>query len=709
MKKFKVFIASVLTYFMAMSILPVNLLETVAKAAENDHTTLVKSDYYLRGNAQYKGKALIGYIKPGFVSNDMYLSLVEGGKETPLKEMKDSLLSRIISNNKGKAVIEYYDIDGANFYEEFNFETLEFKSITGNEFQEFLADSNIYYSYGNYTSYIYGNMEENGVKIEGVLQKINESNSKYNFTISDKKYTSDDNGVEYSNDNGYLNITMYEKGAYNKEFKVKIDLYDFKIKEYNKLTDTYKYYSGVVTDKDVLIEECSEEEFERIHMEMYYQGQESFFLYHYVSDDGKKKIIEIKDNKIIANQTIDLPLWNSTKIGNDLYAYNEITKKLEIYSLENTQYKLSKEIDSLGSRLTHLKRSELPSILERANGKVYFSQIVDGNIIRKADVTSGLSKFYDINIQESDGATNILYIEGDNDGNYFISNPDNFMVVQKKTGEEPNKPEEPGKPENPGDNDNNIVIKPSEDKVVAEVPKINPNEENEIKVNTEDSAKKVDVTIKDVESLKNGTGALNITVNNGVKLNLPLSTIDKSLLEGAKDVTISLDVIENSDIVKDIKSVNKVFDFNLIVNNEDGNTFIHNFKDGQAEITLSLTDKELEGLNKDNIVVYYYNETEKKFEAMETKVAGNKVTFTTSHFSKYIIAEKLDDSLLVDKDENTTKPEENTNSSNTNNTEAGKGILPETGSVVSSSVILVLALVAVVIGGSLLIRRKKYA
>ncbi|WP_322413427.1 hypothetical protein, partial [Clostridium perfringens] len=142
------------------------------------------------------------------------------------------------------------------------------------------------------------------------------------------------------------------------------------------------------------------------------------------------------------------------------------------------------------------------------------------------------------------------YVHDEN--NMIITGVGLKTILFNKDGQDNNNPDEPSKPENP-DNNDNVLIKPSEDKVVAEVSKINPNEKNEIKVNTESSAKKIEVAIKDVESIKNGTGSLNITVNNGVQLNLPLSTIDKNLLEGAKDVTISLDVIENSDIVKDIK------------------------------------------------------------------------------------------------------------------------------------------------------------
>lgn len=699
MRKFKLFIASMLTYFMAISLLPTSLLQTIAKAAENEYTTLVKSDYYLRANGQYKDKALIAYTKPGFDSKEVYLSLVEGGKETLLKEIKDSRVSRIITNKKSKAVIEYYNSNYENYYEEFNFDNLEFRSISEKEYEDFEIDSNDFYSYGSYSTYIHYGTENKDEIIENVLQKINKSYDKYNFTISDKEPSYNMNETKYSNDNEDITIYMYEKGSYNEELNIKIDLYDFKIKEYNKLSDTYKYYAGIVTDKNVLIEEYSKsEEFENRYMEMIYQGKDSLFLYHYL-DNGKKKTIEVKGNEIIVNQISDFNLWNSTKIGNDLYVYNNGNKKLEIYSLEGNQYKISKEIDCLASKLSYLKKSEFPIMLQKENGKVYFSQIVDGNIIKKVDITNGLSKFYDINTENSNEFSSTLYIQCDNYENYFISNNNDFMIVQKNKSYDPSQPEEPN---TPGDNGNVVVI-PSDDKVIAEVSKINPNDKNEIKVNTEASAKKVEVLIKDVESLKSGTGSLNITINNGVTMNLPLSTIDKSLLEGADNVTIKLDVVENSDIIKQIKAVNKVFDFNLIINKGNESLNIHNFKDGLAEVTLNLTDEDLKELNKDKLVVYYYNDVEKTFEAMETVVNGNKITFKTPHFSKYVVAEKVTDT------NGGSSPSEGTNDNTNNNTEIGKGNLPETGSVVSNNVILVLAIGIVAIGGIMFFRKRKHA
>lgn len=106
---------------------------------------------------------------------------------------------------------------------------------------------------------------------------------------------------------------------------------------------------------------------------------------------------------------------------------------------------------------------------------------------------------------------------------------------------------------------------------------------------------------------------------------------------------------------------------------------------------------------------------------METKVDGNNVTFKTSHFSKYVIAEEIvdnDDEVTIKPDTNKPNTDSTTNNNSNNNnttnndqnkTETGKGELPTTGSVVSNNTILVLALGAVLVGGVMFIRKKKVA
>ena len=108
---------------------------------------------------------------------------------------------------------------------------------------------------------------------------------------------------------------------------------------------------------------------------------------------------------------------------------------------------------------------------------------------------------------------------------------------------------------------------------------------------------------------------------------------------------------------------------------------MHNFKDGLAEITITLTDEELKGLDKSKLAVFYYNEETNKFEVMDTKIDGNKVIFTTSHFSKFIVAEKA---------------------SNSNNGE----VLPQTGGTLDMNGLLALGIMAT-LAGIFVIKRKR--
>ncbi|MFU7515555.1 LPXTG cell wall anchor domain-containing protein [Clostridium sp. HCS.1] len=707
MRKFKLFMASVLTYFMAISILPTGLVEIVANAAENEYSTFIKSDYYLRSNALYKDKVLVAYTKPGFNAEEINLSLVEGEKELPLKVEKGVNYVRIVSDKKSKAAIQYFSNERYSYYEEFDFETLKFKSITEKEFNNY-ENNNLddFYNYGTYSTLIQGSQENRDEIIGNALDKINKSNDKYNFTIADKNYDSASYGVKYFNEKGYLEILMYERGVYNKDLNIKNDILDFKIKEYDSMTNSYKYYAGFITDKNVYTEEyLNSQEFDNRYFEMDYKGKESLFLFQYLKN-GNKKLIEVKDNEIITNQIIDFPTWSSTKIDDLFYVYDVTNKKLKIYKHEGMEYKISGELYSLAASLSFLKKSNVPMILEKENDKVYISRITNEGIKRVTNVTNELSKFYDIS-KDVD-----LSIEEVAQDTYFISTMQGFMIIRKSTNEEqtnpetpkPQEPSTPVTPTNPG-NDNGGT-KPSEDKVVTEVSKIKPNDKNDIAVKTTEGTKSIEVVVKDIEAIKNGNGSLNIVTDNRVKINLPLSAIDKSLLEGAKDVTIKLDIIENSDIVKNIKGVNKVFDFNLIINKEDGTTNVHNFKEGLVEVKLNLTDKDLEGLNKDKIVVYYYNDSTKAFEEMETSVNGNEVTFKTPHFSKYVIAEKTETK------NGETPANGGTNGSNTSTdkkTEAGKGQLPETGARVSNTTILVLAVGMLAIGGAMFFRKRKHA
>lgn len=693
MRKFKLFIASMLTYFMAISLLPTSLVQTIAKAAENEYTTLVKSDYYLRAESQYYNKTLLAYGDAKDVNGKgkITISIVENGKETILKEIEGYNDIRLYEKKGSvigiRAFKDYKNYDEQNnIYETIDLNTNKFNKISYEELKKFIADGN----------YIYEPIEpiKDKEQLEKVLNKINvESGS--DLTIKDKTLAENEYGTVYNNENETISFNIYADDKTGEVIRFGINR-NIKVNDYEYKTN---YYAGL-TYKDYTFVKV----FKYYERDQYVVGKEgkNLYIWDKLSDNNEYNLIKVVDGKFISSNKITLPenVYPNLKTVNDKI-YVSYYNKLYIYSLNNNEYKLENNISIVPNGVMFNNDSVIA--LEPSEDKVFISKITDSKVNKLVDVTEDYNKLF------SDGNDYLMNFKVFNENNMIILGLKGFIIVQKEgqesIPEEPTNPEEPNKPEEPntpGDNGNVVVI-PSDDKVVIEVSKINPNDKNEIKVNTEASAKKVEVLIKDVESLKSGTGSLNITINNGVTMNLPLSTIDKSLLEGADNVTIKLDVVENSDIIKQIKAVNKVFDFNLIINKGNESLNIHNFKDGLAEVTLNLTDEDLKELNKDKLVVYYYNDIEKTFEAMETVVNGNKITFKTSHFSKYVVAEKVTDT------NGGSSPSEGTNDNTNNNTEIGKGNLPETGSVVSNNVILVLAIGIVAIGGIMFFRKRKHA
>ena len=166
----------------------------------------------------------------------------------------------------------------------------------------------------------------------------------------------------------------------------------------------------------------------------------------------------------------------------------------------------------------------------------------------------------------------------------------------------------------------------------------NPNGKNEVVI--KNPSNEIRLEIKDIESIKAGNGYFEIK-NGENTIVLPFSLIDKDLLKEGSSIIFEMKANEDATIMAGIKGVKKIFEFNLYVKTGDNIVKIHEFKDGIATVTIKLTDEDLKGLNKENLAVFYYNEETKTFEQLETTINGNEVTFKTSHFSKFIIAEKV--------------------------------------------------------------------
>lgn len=226
--------------------------------------------------------------------------------------------------------------------------------------------------------------------------------------------------------------------------------------------------------------------------------------------------------------------------------------------------------------------------------------------------------------------------------------------------------------ENPGNDES------SESEFEIIIDKLeNPNGQNLIIIDKEYN--NIRVEIKDIESIKNGTG--NIQIKNGENsIILPFELIDKDLIKEGSTLVFEMNINPDKIITAGIKGVKKVFEFKLFVKNGNENIPIHDFKNGFATITLKLSDEDLKGLNKDKLAVFYYNEENSTFEILETSINGNEIKFKTNHFSKFIIAEKA------------------------TNKEGEK--LPQTGGN-NPTYLLILALIAVGIGSTFILKNKK--
>jgi LPXTG-motif cell wall-anchored protein len=222
---------------------------------------------------------------------------------------------------------------------------------------------------------------------------------------------------------------------------------------------------------------------------------------------------------------------------------------------------------------------------------------------------------------------------------------------------------------------NKTVVGTAKDGVLpVAVNKLDKDAANVVDVTTATTGNKVEVTIADTKAIKEGNGSLQVKAGQNELVNLPFSVVDKSLITDSSKLVLDTTVADNTDIVKGLKAVKKLYSFDLTLVDGDKRTAIHKFANGSAEITINLSDEELKGLDKNNLAVFYYNEDTKKFELMDTKVDGNKVTFKTPHFSKFIIAEK---------------------SSNSSNSAQ---VLPKTGSTFGTMSLVILGAVLVLFG-----------
>ncbi|GAA0083743.1 hypothetical protein UT300007_01820 [Clostridium sp. CTA-7] len=672
MKKFKTLVASIITYIMVTTLIPTNLIGVVAKAAENQNVNIIENDLYLRTAAQYGDKALVTYgIKTEDNKSAIRISLFDKGQEKVIKELvaTDGKTAWSIEgkSEEGKATFTVYNVAENGIHFEYDFKTSELKQV------DKVTSNNGDYSWSsNYT-------DDMDLKLS-VLDKVNK---KYN-----KNYKLDDKNRKEIVFVDVLNIKIEQDGKVLEGIEFECSV------EKPELASHEAYRGIIIKDMDIINRD--------IYLNSYYDGKskefkilssdDDFNSYDYItiSIDGtvnKERIVldeyAYLSNKIEATINDLTYMKGSTFPEQHLYEFKKENNEYHVKNVYNLFNGYNNVVVDKNNNLWFLNGSpDKVNVNKIENGQMITVYELDATKI--ADQFMQLYVYDENNIIVASPMGSIMISSKDNTGNPNEGNNNN-----QGDNNQGNNNQGSGNGGNNNSGSDNVTIKPIENgQAKVEVATVNANGENKIDLQLDDSAKGVDVTFNDINSIKNGTGSIALNINNKVNMNLPFSLIDKSLLDGATGLTVNLNTIVDSEIVKGLNAVNRVYDFNLTINKENGPVSIHNFANGVAEIKISVTDEDLKGLDRNNLSVFYYNEETKKFEEVETTVNGNEITFKTSHFSKYVIGEKSLGELA------------NNGSSNTQ-------ILPNTGAVVSSTVIALIGLLLVAAGITLNSRRKR--
>ncbi|GFZ29849.1 hypothetical protein CSC2_03750 [Clostridium zeae] len=181
----------------------------------------------------------------------------------------------------------------------------------------------------------------------------------------------------------------------------------------------------------------------------------------------------------------------------------------------------------------------------------------------------------------------------------------------------------------------------------------------------------------DAVTTNGGKGSVKVNANN-VSLVLPFSTIDYNGVNNGDYIKLREAIVKNDDSLSSIKDIGKLFDFSLEMYKNDGTKLkdIHSFKNGNATISVKLTNVEVKNLDINKLSAFYYNENTKSWENVGGSYNKGTMTFTfqTSHFSKYTIAQI-------------------------------NGTLPQTGVIMDSTSIMLVALILILMGSIVLMKK----
>lgn len=595
MKKTKKILALVVAYIFMIMLLPAGIIGKTAKAEESVKEMLQYSNLYVNSAVQYKDKALVSYFNEDGTKKQYNYQTSNYDEVTNYRANLSAF-----TEGKEKNIINgdsVYYVGYQDFIESVNNKAKVWSYKYNPDEEQY---DNIYYEYNfeedsltEKDGFYYISDEEKSFLLEEINRefKTNYSLNQFNDYIS--KETESYNSKEYN---------IYNFGVSNNSYSV------VKSDDMTLVLDGYRDISICGDNKVLSYENIQEQGNDNYN----YNNTISIFSVYENGVLVKKSTIDHK--RILYSYILENGCFVDLggKSGSNIYKLND-NNEMELTDTYEGDISWERERDINNS---------LWLLTIRDNNK-YLSKVEDGKIVEKYLVDSDMHQMsvYD---------DNNFILWGWGESGHKVTNVCNGKFVDLKPGEKNPSQEEPAKPEKPNtDNKDNGTI-----------PKdtLDPNGVNN--VTFENKYDVYEATTSDIEAIKNGTGSFEFVIEDSVNMSIPFKVIDKALLENAKEVKVTCEKIEDSEIIKDLKAVNKVFDLSISVEYNDGSVkSIHKFADGTVEVKLTLTDEELKGLDRSKLKVFYYNEETKKFEMMKTKVEGNDITFITNHFSKFIIAE----------------------------------------------------------------------
>lgn len=570
-------IAVIIAYILAIISIPMDIL------AVDQNDTIKVEEYlnynigYLKSAMMYKNKSIIQYIEKENADEDSYTTNVS-----------------LLDNNIEKPITKIS------------------KDHWISDFQDKGEKCEFIYSDDVNMKKIQFNFETNSLRAD----KINSEEKNYNENLENtllkvnEKYS-----TNYTKDN-IEKYTLNKNTKYDNEGN-SIDLYALTI-----------YNGGNAEQYNIVLNEKCNYVSKSNFLDIYFEKDNTIDIVEFMESNSCYYITRIRDGEIVTRGNIgDCNYYNRDNIaiiGDKVYMKKDSEEtSLYEYAYENDKYILKKTFDGSIEAFSKDVDDNI-WLIQSVNDKKYISRIENDILSRKYEICVDMNR---------------LFVYDEN--NIIVASPYGYTSINKNSINVSETQKENNFPEGTKIIEESNIENIGSGFCKATIESLDPNGANGLNITLEQGMRGIEVFIKDIESIKAGVGSLIMKISNNATINIPFSVINEKLLDGAETIRFRFYTDDNTDIIKNLKAVDKIYNFDLSIVSSSGEIDIHNFADGSSDIKLTLLENEIESLDKEKTVVFYYNEGSKEFEMMSSRVEGNDVTFNTNHFSKFIIAETV--------------------------------------------------------------------